>query len=362
MKKLTLLLLFQWAFFAFSQTETDWKNVTFKDAAFFGALNTKENIVQKDKTGELTRILTPFENKLSDVYLRYVLNCYNKEGIVEESQYILSKIGIPKDFDLFKIQLNSADVLFYDLFADKDYKYEENRGFKMVVKVNGEEVGLNNPMASYYQPCDNGGFSLCDEWYAIEYYVDNGEIISITPLGTICLGCIGGGGIAGGGGGGGNSTPPDPQLTCEEKTEAYANEGNSMNGPVTEDPEIFINQYTRKKPYNWKIYSAGAWGLLSYEEATVERVQYVGTSYQYRWEYVDFIHKRIAAVGSNFGGTRTFEDLGATINISPTKTKASVRIDFSVTSKILDAPIPCPDVTIPYNANKDFFSVQVEVE
>ncbi len=88
MKKLTLLLLFQWVFFAFSQNKTDWKNVTFKDAAFFGALNTKENVVQKDKTGDLTRILTPFEKNSPDEYFRYLLNCYNKEGIVEESQYI----------------------------------------------------------------------------------------------------------------------------------------------------------------------------------------------------------------------------------------------------------------------------------
>ncbi|HRI25435.1 MAG TPA: hypothetical protein PLZ45_12225, partial [Ferruginibacter sp.] len=64
-------------------------------------------------------------------------------------------------------------------------------------------------------------------------------------------------------------------------------------------------------------------------------------------------HIKIAESGIVFGGTRTFQDLGATINITPTKMSAWVRIDFSVSSKVICFANP---VTIPYNANKTFYA------
>ena len=289
MKKLTLLLLFQWVFFAFSQNKTDWKNVTFKDAAFFGALNTKENVVQKDKTGDLTRILTPFEKNSPDEYFRYLLNCYNKEGIVEESQYIFSKIGIPKDFDLFRIKCNSAEVLCYDYFANKEFKFEKNIGVKMTVKVHNEEVGLNNPMANYAQSCGNGGISICEDWYLVEYYVESGEIISISFWETTCSGCIGGGG-----GGGGNTTPPDPAACSNDQGNPVSIlEGISYSG----GPDI------RNSDHPWTFFQGNGWRIKSFEKGT-QKLTAIG-----EWRYTALDH-----ISTNLTGTSLDYELTHTLN------------------------------------------------
>jgi hypothetical protein len=286
MKKITLLLLFQWTFFSFSQNGTDWEKITFKDAAFFGAMNKNESVVQKDKTGDLTRILTPFVKKSPDEIFRYLLNCYNKDGIVEASQYILSKIAIPKDFDLYRIKCNSTEVLCYDYFANKDFKVEYNRGVKMIVKVQNEEVGLNNPMANYYQPCGSGGFSLCEDWFLVEYYVDNGEIISITPWSTTCSGCVGGSNPNGGGGG--NTTPPDP-VGCSN------NEGN----PVSIDEGVIYsgNEQNRFSSHTWIFYQRPALRIRSYEKGTQQWV-YVGND-RHEWHFTVLDHQNESLTGTD---------------------------------------------------------------
>ncbi|HOZ79236.1 MAG TPA: hypothetical protein PLY34_14685 [Ferruginibacter sp.] len=294
MKRLTLILLFQWVLFAFSQQETDWKNVTFKDAAFFGALNTTDNVVQKDKTGELTRILTPLEKKSPEEHFRYLLNCYNKEGIVEASQYILSKIAIPGDFDLFRVRCNSAEVLCYDYFAEKNFTIEPNRGVKMIVKVNNEEVGLNSPMDKHYEPCGNGGFSLCEDWFLVEYYEETGEIISVTPWGTTCSGCVGGGVLpGGGGGGGGNNNPPDP-IACSD------DEGNPVS--IYEYVLYSGNSNTRYSSHAWTFIQGNGWRIKSYEKGT----QVLDVN---RWLFTALDH-----VNSNLTGTSPEFEITHTMN------------------------------------------------
>jgi hypothetical protein len=296
MKKLTLLILFQWAFFAFSQSETDWESVTYKDAAFFGTLNKIENVVQKDKTGDLTRILTPFEKKSPEEHFRYLLNCYNKEGVVEASQYILSKIAIPNDFDLFRIRCNSAEVLCYDYFAEKNFTIEPSKGIKMIVKVNNEEVGLNSPVDKHYEPCGNGGFSLCEDWFLVEYYEETGEIISITPWGTTCSGCVGGNDPFGGNGGGGNSTPPDP-AACSN------NQGNPVS--ILESVTYSGGSDIRYSNHDWIFYQRPALRIRSYEKGTQELTFLGQNNYQWRFTALDHISESLTGTDPDFEITHT---------------------------------------------------------
>jgi hypothetical protein len=179
---------------------------------------------------------------------------------------------------------------------------------------------------------------------------------------------IGGGGIGGGGTGGDggpgpvgcsptqsswyseNPAPAPCEVSnCEAKLYEFANAGKPVSGSVTEVTES-ETQSEMNKSYNWKIYSAVTWGLLSYEKAVLEKVYYPSSG-QNLWEYKSFVHDKIVAVGFNIGGSRTFVDIGATIN--KTKAMANVRIDYTVTSKV--SLIVCDlEVTIPYNANKQF--------
>ena len=148
--------------------------------------------------------------------------------------------------------------------------------------------------------------------------------------------------------GGGSS---GSEGTVCEQAQTFINAGSVQNGTIT-STDVFNNGFTWKKAYNWLIYHAGTWGLLSYEQATFEKIHYASNNTD-RWEFIDFQHQRIAEVGVNIGGTRTFLDLGATINTMPGRTGVWDRIDFSVTSK----PLNClPAVTTPLNGEKLFIA------
>lgn len=259
MKKITLLLLLQWAFFAFSQESDYLKHITFKEAPFIGELNDKEKVVQKSKTGNQTRTLTLFINESTDKIFRYLLNCYNKEGVVEQSQYILSKIPIPNAFDLFRIKCNSAEILCYDYFADNDFTIEKNRGVKMIVKINDEEVSLNNSVDTYAQACGDAGTRICEDWFLVTYEEETGNIIDIIPWGTTCTKCSGGsGGGSGGGGGGGVGTGSPQACSAFYGTPVSINEGVTITG----GPE------TRFSTNQWTFFRRGGLRMSSIEKGT----------------------------------------------------------------------------------------------
>ena len=77
------------------------------------------------------------------------------------------------------------------------------------------------------------------------------------------------------------------------------------------------------------------------------------------WEYQTFDHEHIAEVGGVFGGTRTFQDILATTNMTDSKTRVDLRIDFSVTSTpTLPASVQylCTPLTLLYNSSKKFYA------
>lgn len=190
-----------------------------------------------------------------------------------------------------------------------------------------------------YAPLNQGCEYVYIEWYYQVY--ENGVLIYEEYLETTAVVYC----EAGGSGGSGNPT-------CQEQLQNFANQGSATSG-TTFSQDISNDGTIWKKTYNWAIFTAGTWGLLSYDKATFEKIYYASNNTE-RWEFQSFDHIKIAEVGTNVGGTRTFQDLGATINFTPTKTSAWERIDFSVTSSVLCWPLP--PLTNVYNSNKTFYA------
>ncbi len=140
-------------------------------------------------------------------------------------------------------------------------------------------------MANYAQSCGDGGFSVCEDWYLVEYYVDNGEIISITPLWTTCSGCIGGGG-----GGGGNTTPPDPAACSDDQGNPVSIlEGISYSG----GPDI------RYSEHHWTFFQGNGWRIKSFEKGS-QTLKTVG------WRYTALDHISTSLTGTDPNYELTF--------------------------------------------------------
>lgn len=236
----------------------------------------------------------------------------------------------------------------------RDGKVERNKDLATNAPVNSAgrvEIECSpgyREMCQVQQDCyvDPDGMVIsCSEWYLIEgsCYCEvipgvGGEEPDYCEL--YGIGCDNGGD---------DPPPPPPGEPCNAEMASFVSEGSAVSQDINE-VTVSNNGIEWNKAYDWKIFSAGTWGLLSYEDAKLTRVQYPNIT---RWEYQTVTHRLITDVGVSIGGTRTFEDLGPTINISPTRTMVSIRIDFKVTHAII-CQYATPPLTIPYNANVSF--------
>ena len=341
MKKILFSCLLLISMGCFSQETLTYP--TFKDQAFSKPLNKKKLVSQIENEGKKKRELIPYQMDGKEQLKQYLLNCYNDEGSVEESQYIISKQGIEPDFDLFSIPINTSNVLYFDgVLLNKREDENKNYKFYTIVKYQDKEVDMNTSLENYAVACENGGSQICEHWYFI--ITVDGDLASIDDLGEICTPCSGGGG--GGSGSGGSGQPND--ISCED----YANQGTAVSGSINLMGGTF-NGDEFKQPINWLIFSDGPWGLLSYENTILKKVDYSGL--KSRWEFERVTHNTIAIVGFTVGtGRKTFTDFGLTPNISETRMKVYLRMDFSVTTS---KAVPyCSPVTIPYHSNKTHYA------
>ncbi len=249
---------------------------------------------------------------------------------------------IPAEFTGSIIQY---DILNTEIFSMYYHKGVLNNKTGKVVAKSSMTAGLRNGVKDDAEPgpenppLPEGCSYVSIDWYW-QVYV-NGVLVYEEYLYTSTVVVCEGGNEPGGGGG---------SPTCEQQNENFINQGVAVSGLVYTLPgghngTIWIRNY------NWPIFTAATWGLLSYEKGTLVKVHYQNFE---RWEFQSFEHIRITEVGTVFGGTRTYEDLGATINITPPRTSAWVQIDFKVKSKVLCWPLPA--VAILYNANKTFYA------
>lgn len=246
---------------------------------------------------------------------------------------LLNAKSVPEDFNgaIIKYDLNnnilSAKHYSSGILSDKTDKIE--------IRKSKNQVPVENTA-----PLPEGCSYVTIDWYW-QVWVNGILVYEQYLYSSSVVYCEGGGG---GGGGGGNGP------TCEELNTTFVNQGNSLSGPLHSVTE-FYDGTIWVKAYNWSIYQAGTWGLLSYEKGTLELKHYPNNLD--RWEFQSFEHIRIAEAGMVIGGTRTFTDLSATINITPTRMSVWEQINYTVSSKITCFTNP---MTIPYNANKTFYA------
>jgi len=227
-------------------------------------------------------------------------------------------------------------IIQYDIAQNKILTKHFEQGILMTVKDDKVSVkkSKNSIIVGNTAPLDPGCSYVTIDWYWQTYV--NGSLVSEVYLfSTNSIYCGGEGGNGGGG------TP------CGEQNEIFAAQGTATNGAIT-SVDVFVSETSWIKSYNWAIYTAGTWGLLSYEKGTMEKIHYSNND---RWEFQSFEHLHITEVGVVVGGTRTYTDMGATINISSTKMRVDEQIDFTGNSKVSCFTNP---LTIPYNATKVF--------
>ncbi len=248
--------------------------------------------------------------------------------------------NIPKGFGgaIFKYDLKN-NLIFNKHFVEGKVstktdiiKIKKNINFISVEPIGNEPVENNAPL-------DKGCSYITIDWYWQTW--ENGILVNEEFLYSSNVPFCNGG--TGGGGGGGSES-------CAQINENFVNQGAATSGTITTRDD-FNNGSIWRRSYNWPIFTAGTWGLLSYEKGTLEKVHYSSNNTD-RWEFTDFTHVRIAEAGTVLGGSRTFVDVDNTINISASRTSAWVRIDFSVTSKA--NCLPGTPLAIPYNSNKTF--------
>lgn len=301
-----------------------------------------------------------------NTYKYFVTELDEKGSFVNGCYYMVVNTGLQKAVNILDVVVNeinnqkqassfSGSVLKYDLAYNKRDGSKYKEGIKQDVDLNIEIKEKQNAEAqtkgvvpnSAISPANcaaSGGFLDCEDYYLITYDQITGEILNVEYLYTDCV-CIPGTGGGGGNGGGGTAT-------CEQQNEEFANMGHAVNGVVTENT-IFNNGTDWKKGYNWVIYTAGPWGLISYEQGELKKVHYTTNNIDL-WEFQSFTHLTVLASGVNVGGTRTFSIVPPTINISPIKTSVFIEIPFTVTSTVNCPGIP--PLAHPFTSNKRFYA------
>ncbi len=169
-------------------------------------------------------------------------------------------------------------------------------------------------------PINCNGTQVCTDWYWQTYV--NGVLVYEEYLFSSCT-CEqpGGGGSSGGGG---------VNTNCQEALDAFVGQGHPFDGQMSRT-NTSSNGVSWEIPYNWVIFTAGTWGVVSYEKGVLEKVTYPNMT---RWEYVSLNHVSTSEIGMSIGGTRTFQLNNAVANISQSRTSAQMIIDFSVTHRV----------------------------
>lgn len=302
--------------------------------------------------------ITPIINLAQKKGFTYLVAYADNNGSIQSGKYVFIFVNSAETKLLLSSKINAGFIEgslvpndFSGVIIDQDLqnKYISSKHFENG-KVNAtkkDDVVYKSKTKVYEQFKNNiepdpnvAPDPSCIDWYW-QTWID-GVLVNEEYQFTTCN--------AGGGGGGGTSNG-NGNSCSSAAIQAFANAGSAMSGTLNTVDE-FYNGTTLRRAYNWKIYSANTWGLFSYERATLEKKSYPNN--YTRWEFETFDHVQIAEVGMNLGGSRTFIDLGATINMTSTHQTAWVQIDFSVANSLACSQFP--PVVLAYNANKTFYA------
>ena len=272
---------------------------------------------------------------------RYVLMLPNaqKMGKGQAGFNPVALLGTEKPADLPTGKAGfSGALLYYDvqgqLTGSQVYEAGQIQP-KATANLAARDEAEGDPDPNYViQECGNlTGTSPCIEWYWQTYV--NGVLAEEDYMFTTCCG-------GSSGGGSGNNS-----AECQATLESFANQGNAVSGPA----EVTSGVQTATlwpKSYKWQIFDAVTWWLYSFEDAVWEK-KYYPSSGQSIWEFKSIVHNKIGEAGFNIGGTRTWEDNGATFNMQRFSTLVDLK--FSVKSSVACQNPLIPPVVRQYNTS-----------
>lgn len=303
-------------------------------------INANKYLVISEKEGKLTGF---FYYAISKAKLRNSLQIGNVLTAI--NVFDRKQQNLVKDIGITKVGINGSQALDKESMADNK-QFHNFMGYRIKSSDVRAGKGSGNEIVNNYvepESCTAGGGTVVEiEWWYQEY--DQHGNVTFEEYVYSTFECWGG--TAGGGGGGGGS--PTSEQICQMKMDQFIADGHATSNLISEET-VYEDAGGMNVVYNWGIFNAFTWGLISYEDATITKIPVIHGGYIR--EYSSFTHRTIAAIGVSIGGTRTFQDLGATIN--KTQTRAQVRIDYSVTSSVADGCI-LPPLTNLYNANREF--------
>jgi len=261
----------------------------------------------------------------------YAFALYDRSANIAQSQFFIIRntnndleepeaIELAKKFVLNPAKQNipPGNIISTIPMAKKNVDIANGNMIFLKEKINKGSGGSSNYEA---ENCEaNGGTIVTIEWYYQTWV--NGILVNEEYLFTTheCWGGGGGGGGAGGGGGNGSN--------CNTAIEDFANLGYSVEQTVSRNEVIDNNTATIY--YDWIIYKAITWGIMSREKVVFYR-----NASNKPWNRSEYTHLGDSPTGMVIGGTRTY-----TIQyIQPTDYAISckVEIGFSVTSSLVCA-------------------------
>jgi|GEM_PF-7030671 len=235
----------------------------------------------------------------------------NKKDVQPE---ITSKAVIIHELDLtsiFSSQKQNAE--FHDGRNGEflNFKVKEIKEYSS----KGSDTGVANDLYPLESCTANGGTILEIEWW---YQVYSNGVLIYEEYVYSTYECVGGSGGGGGGGNGGSTN------ACVSALSSFVNSGATVSQLVSTSTQ---EQPLRKTIlYNWRIYKALTWGIISYEKVDFER-----QSIRLGWVFKSYTPLGDTEVGSCIGGTRTYKIIS---KIAEDKViGALITIDFTVTHK-----------------------------
>jgi hypothetical protein len=228
---------------------------------------------------------------------------------------------------IFHFDALNAESKFYRNGKYFNYKFKKGN-LQATNLLDLTTINNRQPLPSC---TENGGTIMEIEWWYQFYY--NGVLIYEEYMYSTYE-CIGGLGSGGG------SNPP-PGSSCVTVQTNFANMGNSVSQLISETVEEQL--FSKIKKFEWKIYSAYTWGILSYETVEFERATTNSV-----WLYKKYYTRGDASVGAVIGGTRSYNIISKTADDKGSS--ALITIDFIVTHNIICSNPVLPPMMTPHQS------------
>ncbi len=282
-------------------------------------------------------LITTNSEKIDGSFYYAVVNNQKSKKVIQ-SQDILkniflsdteSRVGYEKGISFIKTPISFDGKVI----NNKGKTYHQSLNFLPVAPLESkvkDSVVVSNL-------CESGGSEVCYNFYLLTW--EDNVIIAVDFLYSICSCPYGGGGTTGTG----NSN------SCQAMANNFAYSGGPVSVTMREY-QASLNDIELVCEYDWKIFSAFTWGIISYE-----RIKWKRAATNLAFTFFSYATIGDTPVGASIGGTRTYNIIEKT-GTNYYNIRALVKIKYTVTSQVIcsiTTPIN-PPVTLAYAASKTF--------